>query len=845
MADGKRGEKSRKGAAPQGDTGARGAQNGPSSAPAAPKQGSVRTPRRSGSARAWQDIDATPRFAIAYVIVAYALATLVLFLPALHGAFIVSPVSDQYSGYAYRAFAADMVHATGHFPTWNPYLLGGLPFAAAGFGDVFYPAAFLRYLMPPDAAMTWTFALHIFLAGLFTYAFLRAWGMGFLPSVFGGLAYMLCGKVASLVSPGHDGKLYVSAMAPLLLWMILLGIRDGKLWAWGVAAIATALAIMSPSYQMAYYLGMLAGGFTLYLAFRTWEDGRKLDRRTAFLRLALAVAAALLGVVIAAVQLMPFLQYLPYGARGTAKGYEFATSYSMPPEELINLYLPQFSGILGSYWGRNPLKFHIEYLGVLNLLLMGAAFGNRARRGIVRFWIIAGGIALLVALGGHTPFYRLWYHLPMMSVVRAPDMIFFIPSLAVAFMAAVGMERFFGGAEWRRERYLAGWGIAALVVAILASVGFFTALGHHIAPPERFEMVTANAGHVTAGAWRSALFVVAGVVVLWLTLRGRIPARLGVCAVIVMAAVDFWSVDRLFFNFSPPASELYAASPAIQYLEKLPEPARVMSFPVVRLEARDPFVEGDALMLYHVRATTGHQGNELQRWVDLAGALSPGVDPARLLSPQFRRLTNTKFILTNGPLDSIINVAPLGVRRVMDPVMSSVGTPQYLFEFGDQDAPAAWTATAIVKAPPDQILPTVLDPRFDPASVALFDSSADVPGTQISSMPAPLGIAAHVRRYDPGHITVELDRAAPAGAALVVSENYYPGWSATVDGKPAQLGPADYTLIGVPLPEGARTVDLTFSSRPYHRGLLISDAGLIVALLVIGLGIILPRRRRV
>jgi len=65
-------------------------------------------------------------------------------------------------------------------------------------------------------------------------------------------------------------------------------------------------------------------------------------------------------------------------------------------------------------------------------------------------------------------------------------------------------------------------------------------------------------------------------------------------------------------------------------------------------------------------------------------------------------------------------------------------------------------------------------------------------------------------RYDPGHLTFRLDRPAPDGASLIVSENYYPGWQATVDGKPAPLGRADYTLIGVPLPAGGTTVDLEY-----------------------------------
>ena len=98
-------------------------------------------------------------------------------------------------------------------------------------------------------------------------------------------------------------------------------------------------------------------------------------------------------------------------------------------------------------------------------------------------------------------------------------------------------------------------------------------------------------------------------------------------------------------------------------------------------------------------------------------------------------------------------------------------------------------------------------------------------------------------RYDPGAIDIELDQPAPAGSALVVSENYYPGWSATVDGARATIGRADMTLIGVELPAGARRISLRFSSQPYETGKTVTLVAVLIALLAWGLGALLERRR--
>src|SRR6185503_1723516 len=168
---------------------------------------------------------------------------------------------------------------------------------------------------------------------------------------------------------------YVSALLPLALWMLLKGIRDGRRWAWGVLAIVIGLAVLSPHPQLLQYLLLTCGAFALYVAFGTSElpsgEVMKLDRATALRRLAFALGAVALGMVMGAIQYLPVIEYVPFSPRAGGKGYEYATTYSLPIEELLNVYLPQFSGILDRYWGRNGIHLHSEYLGAAALPLAG------------------------------------------------------------------------------------------------------------------------------------------------------------------------------------------------------------------------------------------------------------------------------------------------------------------------------------------------------------------------------------------------------------------------------------------------------------------------------------------
>jgi len=127
----------------------------------------------------------------------------------------------------------------------------------------------------------------------------------------------------------------------------------------------------------------------------------------------------------------------------------------------------------------------------------------------------------------------------------------------------------------------------------------------------------------------------------------------------------------------------------------------------------------------------------------------------------------------------------------------------------------------------------------------VFDSSAAVQGTELASLPEPLSLKASVTRYAPGAVSIELDGPAPAGSALMVSENWYPGWQARVDGTPVSVGKAAVSLMGIALPTGARSVELTFANAAYETGKTVTWAAVALALLMLSAGFLVDRRREV
>jgi hypothetical protein len=237
-------------------------------------------------------------------------------------------------------------------------------------------------------------------------------------------------------------------------------------------------------------------------------------------------------------------------------------------------------------------------------------------------------------------------------------------------------------------------------------------------------------------------------------------------------------------------------------------------------------------MAHGVRVLFGYHGNELGRFDDLAGK----DQERRYADATLWALMNAEFFLIN------TDTVPIpGARRVVGPVKDAAGTTVSLFQLPGEH-PFAWVAPAMIKYPDASVLEAFRTPNFPVRSVALFDTSSKVDAAKITALPTPLATTVHVDSYAPGHIAMTLSEAAPKASALVVSENYYPGWHATVDGKPAVAERADLSLMGIALPEGAKKIELNFSSDTYKEGKTITLLALAIAFLATLAGFLIPKR---
>jgi hypothetical protein len=432
-----------------------------------------------------------------------------------------------------------------------------------------------------------------------------------------------------------------------------------------------------------------------------------------------------------------------------------------------------------------------------------------------------GGLFLLVALAAYTPFYRLWYEvMPFMKNVRAAGMAFYLPAFVACTFAALGLDRLF-----RRQVATRALLVPAAVlagIALLGAVGVLQAVAESLAEPARVEAAMANAGALQGGSVRLLVVILAGGGILWAIATGRLSGAVAGLATAAVLAGDAWSVNREFLSHKPPAAVTYAEDDIIRRIREAPLPYRAWN-PEGRYGGLAVY-PGSWLMAYRIPTLLGYHGNELRTFDELLGGKN---DWANQLNPGLWDLYAVRFILLREP-----NPLP-GYSQVLGPVRTVRGGQGYLYE-ADTVPPYARVMSGALKVPEAQLAPTAADPRFPVTEVALYPDTASLTVTDLGqAIPAPPATVARLEAWEAGRMRIRLEGRDERVTYLVVAENWYPDWRATVDGAAVPVHRAQNALLSVQLPPGARAVEFEYVSSHHGRFKGISLAATAAACLLL------------
>ncbi len=777
--------------------------------------------------------------------------------------------------YGWRAYGFGEIRA-GRFPLWNPYELLGMPFVAGLQSAMFYPTNWLCALLPMSQlgrAINLGIILNLFLSGLFTYLWARRFGLRPTGAIIAAGTYVFGAPQILRVFEGHWSFLAMMPWIPCILLCVEMFLCSGfQPLAIVLGAAAVAMEWFGGNPQYAFYGGIAA---VLYLAGRLWQR-RELGARGAARAIGSFALIYVIGSALAGVQLMPALELFSVSSRPGQTSYAWARTASLVPEGLLSFLVPDLFGaeVGVPYWGRWNLWEMSPYVGVV---AFGLAF-IALLRGVRGRAFLPGCLALtclLMAMAGNAAFFGL---IPGFDLFRSQARWLCPASLFIGLLAGLGADGPFDHAQGRPEGTRTGgiaataakeesaaradgrgiWILACLAAlliliggALCSETGFGRAawlrfmdamlqVGNKAGYDERLSlhewmrtpsaefklaaMRTAGLSMLRAGLLLGALAGLVG-----LALRARIKPAWAAGALLALAAVDAWTFgQRYLMTFDPREDGLSPG--AVEFFASRPKPFRFARGGVAL-----PPCEG---MTHHFSCIEGVQPNAPARFRDIFWSLQGESMYARAMDGRF----TSYFLYTPGPMILMLNLRylvayPSHPKLQIEGLHTVYQDPRIRIDEMPDPWPRAWLVHRYdVVGNREALLKAILS--LDYKREALLEQD---PGCAVEAPAAAAPETVRIERYEPARIDITVQAAAPA--LLVLSDLFYPGWEAMVDGRPAEILRANYVMRAVAITEGAHEVRFLYRPASFRSGVAVSAAGCLAVALLISWRLWRRRRR--
>ena len=731
--------------------------------------------------------------------------------------------------------------AEGSWPTWDPFRGFGQPaWANPSFVNVLYPVTWLHLALPPWTVYTVAVVLHLAGSGAGAYLLARRLGLAPAAAFVAGALWTASGPFLSLVNMWN--QLLGASWIP---WIVLAAGRALKAaslkWtlAWGAAWAAPILVGSAESVVMG---GVLAGA--LALPDVQWRRPWGAANRRLAGRAALALGFALL---LSAGQWLPTVEVARRSERATLPP-EALTAWSLHPLSAFQTVSPfslfdvpaQFHD---PQWNRevgNPLIASF-YLGASAIGLVAAALLSPAPARRVLTLLL--GACVLVALGHHAPFFGIAADLlPPLRALRFPSKAMVLAALAWALLAGFGLDAWRAGGTGRRRAW---W---LVVLALGASVSLNLLGARWLAAAEEWGPAYANL-NIGTPSFRAAYapverrLLAAAVfaslaLVLALYRRGR---EGGGPALVVgaLAIADLVAANGALNPTTPPG--LYFFRPRVLEAMDVSGPRRVHVWEYDQVPGRTYRrwltgriwwdVDGESpvsvlralglsLYLYpHVAPRWGLYESFADEGTGLASRESGGL---RHLLAAVEETPASGRLLAMGGVDYVLALHRSGLeglrpRGTFPGVLGNL--PIHVYQVPDP-LPRAYVVDGVRVASGPESYRALIDPGLDPRREVVLPEGAPRPPT------AGFAGRCRIRELRSDRVVLEAELSGPGFVVLL--DTYDPGWTATVDGRPAPVLRANVAFRAVAVPGGAHTVELRYRPRAVVAGTAISLAGLLL-----------------
>lgn len=703
----------------------------------------------------------------------------------------------------------------GVVPLWNPYLFAGQPFLGDIQSSLFYPINLLTFFLSAPLAfrdMEYLSVLHFAIAGAGMYAFLR-WGKWRMANGesrnsetsitnyrlhrFSALTGAIAFEFSDLfiIHFGNLNLIATAAWLPLVLLFYRRAIMDGRPSFSAIAGVWLGIAFHAGHIQSFLFiliaLGMLAVGMMIENRIR-WGDLRHYVGGL--------FIVALVSFGIAAPMLLPALEFTQHTVRAEFT-YKQAAEFSLPPAQLIGLFIPGF-------FGRGPLaawgpwqRVEVGYLGVFPLLLALLATYLR-RDAATKFLAIFSLIGLALALGGYAILHGwLYQFVPGFGQLRAPARFIFLLDFGLAALAAVGFDtllRAHSHAPLQRFKHFVGvapWVFLIVAVASGAMIYAMLILGQG----QDAVLFQRLANAANSLAFFMLLLTLSLGLILARATRWFRPNAWAIAA-LALIFFDLFSLGAYVDISASDPSQVFEHPDAVAFLQS--------DGNLFRIDPRGTEVDkawtADTGIVYNLSSIDGDNPlilSEFDKYWNGMGSRSSALYD----------LLNAKYLIgrKNVPLDR----AKFKLAFDGDPALSVFENTRVL--------PRAFIASEARVVPNHAAAWDAIHAAdFDPAQTVVLER-----GIGRGEVASPSTGDIKIVGYGPNAIVLETNSAG--AGVLVLSEVWYPGWRGFVDDRELEVLRADYLYRAIELPAGAHRVQFQYDPGSFKVGLGLFGATII------------------
>jgi hypothetical protein len=741
-------------------------------------------------------------------------------------------------------------------PMWNPKM-GGFP-QSEEIRPQYFPTYPIYFFTTFQRYIGWRYIITMFCAGLGMYVYLRQINIGRWAAMWGGVAFMSAPTFLAFPMAGQYAKMGVIALFPWMCLFLERGMQRGRLIHW--VGLGAMIGFGVYSHPPIMFYALLAIGvyflFKVYQIFREQADVKLLMQRSGFFTF-----SVVLGLAFGAEGSFPLFLYTrteskratgqEAGGKTEEQQLAYARSWSLHPEEVASLVVPEFGGYDAplegrkNYWGRNPAKYNSEYFGILAVLLALMMVPEFRRRPLVAMWAGIFVLALSYMLGEHTPVHWLAFHLlPGANVQRTIGMGAFVFAFAGCVLAGLGLHRVLEADEGeravlRRRLLIAGGALTgfALLVALFpkAITGGWIAAVYSDITPRQQQVLAAGYNWIAKGGLYVALVAAAGAALIYLRLQQKITVTVLIAGLCLLTLFDTWRVDKVYLTYVDPDryTDIRAENPrAVQFLKADPELFRIFPIPSFKI------LDQPGYHLYGVPIITGFHDLTIGRYDRILQEIEPVV---QMLSAKYMQgaevpygdgellaaiqpllnLLNGKYLVVPKPLELQVTDFPLRYE-----------SERFRLYENTQVLPWYYLAPEVeVVEDGMQVLERLRSGQVDPQRVVLLEEQ---PSIMLDGKGDVSRDRAEPLTYDLPAGLIRLRTHSEGARVLVVSENYHTNWSVFVDGQPAQMLRANYVWKGVVVPAGDHEVEFRYFSTTLAWS---RAATLLSLLLIVGMGV--------